>query len=80
MMVKQSEIKKVIRITSAYLVEELMRYKDITRDDALEMLMQTTCYEALMDPETELYLESKESVWDTLKEEITGNTYRLLVV
>jgi hypothetical protein len=79
-MVKKNEIKKVIRITSAYLVEELMKYKNITSNEALELLMQTACYEALMDPETDLYLESKEYVWDVLKEEITGNPYKLLVV
>lgn len=62
------------------LVMKLMKYKNITRDDALEMLMQTACYEALMDPDTDLYLESKESVWDVLKEGIAGNPYRLLVV
>ena len=79
-MVQQSKIKKVIRITFEYLVEKLMKYKAITRDDALEMIMQTACYGALMDPETDLYLESKESVWDILKEELAGNPYRLLVI
>ena len=79
-MVQQSKIKKVIRITFEYLVEELMKYKAITCDDALKMIMQTACYEALMDPETDLYLESKESVWDILKEELAGNPYRLLVI
>lgn len=33
---------------------------------------------ALMDPETELYAESREAVWDILKEELEGNPYRLL--
>ena len=79
-MIKQSDIKKVMRIISAYLVEELMKYKNITRDEALELLMQTTCYEALMDSETELYLESKEAVWEILKEELLGNPYRILVM
>ena len=79
-MIKQCDIKKVVRIISAYLVEELMKYKNITRDEALELLMQTTCYEALMDSETELYLESKEAVWDILKEELLGNPYRILVM
>lgn len=79
-MIKQCDIKKVVRIISAYLVEELMKYKNITRDEALELLMQTTCYEALMDSETELYLESKEAVWEILKEELLGNPYRILVM
>ena len=79
-MIKQSDIKKAVRIISVYLVEELMKYKNITRDEALELLMQTSCYEALMDSETELYLESKEAVWDILKEELLGNPYRILVM
>jgi hypothetical protein len=32
----------------------------------------------LMDSETELYLESRETIWDILKEELAGNPYRLL--
>ena len=79
-MVKQTEIKKVIRITSVYLVEQLMKYKNISCNEAIEFLMQTACYEALMDPETELYLESKEAVWDILREEMTGNPYGMLLL
>lgn len=76
----QSEIKKVMRIISSYLVEKLMNYKNISRDEAVELLMQTSSYEALMDADTDLYLESKESVWNILKEEIDGNPCGLLVV
>ena len=46
----------------------------------VEFLMKTTVYAALMDEETDLYLESRESILDILKEEIAGNPYRLLVV
>ena len=42
--------------------------------------MKTTVYAALMDEETDLYLEPRESVLDILKEELVGNPYRLLVV
>ena len=34
----------------------------------------------LMDEGTDLYLESRESVLDILKEELAGNPYRLLDV
>ncbi len=77
-MVEQARIKKVMRIIAAYLVENLMQYKNISRDEAVILLMRTTCYMALMDPETELYAESREAVWDILKEELEGNPYRLL--
>ena len=33
-----------------------------------------------MDFETELYLESKEVVWDILKEELSGNPYKMLQI
>lgn len=35
---------------------------------------------ALMDEDTDLYLESRECVLDILKEELAGNPYRLLEV
>lgn len=54
--------------------------KKCTRDEAVTILMQTTVYEALMDTETDLYLESREAVWDILKDELAGNPYRLLIV
>ena len=57
-----------------------MKDKGYSRDEAVELLMKTTVYAALMDEETDLYLESRESVLDTLKEELAGNPYRLLVV
>lgn len=71
---------RVMRSTAAYLVEQLMRLKNCSRDEAVNMLMKTTVYEALMDRETDLYLESREAVFDILKEELAGNPYRLLVV
>ena len=36
-------------------------------DEVLEILMTTTVYEALLDPDTGLYAESRESVFDILK-------------
>jgi len=71
---------RVIRSIAAYLVEQLMEIKKCSRDEAVGILMQTTVYEALMEPETDLYLESREAVLDILKEELSGNPYRLLIV
>ena len=75
-----SDQNRLIRSIAVYLVEQLMQLKNCARDEAVSILMQTTAYEALMDPETELYLESRESVMDILKEELAGNPYRLLVM
>ena len=41
-------------------------------------MIKTTVYAALMDEDTDLYLESREAVLDILKEELAGNPYRLL--
>jgi len=75
-----TEQNRVIRSIAAFLVEQLIVMKKCSRDEALAILMQTTVYEALMDPETDLYLESRESVMDILTEELAGNPYRLLIV
>lgn len=75
-----TEQNRVIRSIAAFLVEQLIELKKCSRDEALAILMQTTVYEALMDPETDLYLESRESVMDILMEELAGNPYRLLLV
>ncbi len=72
--------KKVMRSIAVFLVEYIMNDKGCSRDEAVEFLIKTTVYEALMDEETDLYLESRESVLDILKEELAGNPYRLLVV
>lgn len=75
-----TEQNRVIRSIAAFLVEQLIVLKNCSRDEALAILMQTTVYEALMDPETDLYLESREAVMDILTEELAGNPYRLLLV
>ncbi|MBE5834352.1 MAG: hypothetical protein E7309_06905 [Butyrivibrio sp.] len=79
-MIKGADYKKSIRKTAAFLVDYIMEEKHCSRDDAVAMLIKTTVYEALMDEETDLYLESRESVLDILKEELAGNPYRLLEV
>ena len=41
-----------------------MRWNNCSKEEALNTIIQTTVYEALMDPETELFLESRESIYD----------------
>ena len=77
-MLTGAEQKICMRNIATFLVEYLMKAKSCSRDEALETLLKTTVYAALMDPETDLYLESRESVLDILKEELAGNPYRLL--
>lgn len=68
----------MMRKTAFYLIEKLMETKNLTKEEALSTLLKTTVYEALMDEETFLYLESKEAVLDILLEELSGNIYRIL--
>jgi len=75
-----TEQNRAMRSIAAYLVGQLIEMEKCPRDEALAILMQTTVYEALMDPETDLYLESREAVMDILTEELAGNPYRLLLV
>ena len=69
--------KKSIRSIAAFLVEYIMNNNNCSRDEALELLIKTTVYEALMDTDTDLYLEPREAVLDILKEELAGNPYIL---
>ncbi|SFC08066.1 hypothetical protein [Butyrivibrio sp. YAB3001] len=79
-MITGADQKKAMRCIAAFLVEYIMNDKGCSRDEAVEFLIKTTVYEALMDEDTDLYLESRESVLDILKEELAGNPYRLLEV
>ena len=79
-MVTGADQKKAMRSIAAFLVEYIMNDKGCSRDEAVEFLIKTTVYAALMDADTDLYLESREAVLDILKEELAGNPYRLLEV
>jgi len=79
-MVTGADQKKAMRSIAAFLVEYIMNDKGCSRDEAVEFLIKTTVYAALMDADTDLYLESREAVLDILKEELAGNPYRLLQV
>ncbi len=72
--------KKAMRNIATFLVEYIMNDRGCSRDEAVEFLIKTTVYAALMDENTDLYLESREAVLDILKEELAGNPYRLLVI
>ena len=77
-MITKADQKKAMRNIAVFLVEHLMEDKGCSRDEAVELLIKTTVYEALMDSDTELYLESRYAVLNILKEELSGNPYELL--
>ena len=55
-MVTGADQKKAMRSIAAFLVEYLMNDKGCSRDEAVELLIKTTVYAALMDSDTDLYL------------------------
>ena len=79
-MITSADQKKAMQNIAVFLVEYIMKDRGYSRDEAVGFLIKTTVYAALMDEETDLYLESRESILDILKEELAGNPYRLLVV
>lgn len=65
--------KKALRTNVAYLVKRLADDENITTDVALERIMKTDLYAALMDPEMELYGESGNYLYKVLRQELHGD-------
>ncbi len=72
-MISDENRKRVIEKMSAYLVERLMSEKNLSRDIAGETLKKSLLYEMLLDSETDMYLESRESLWEYLTDEMNGH-------
>ena len=78
-MISDENRKRVIEKMSAYLVERLMLEKNLSRDIAGETLKKSLLYEMLLDSETDMYLESRESLWEYLTDEMNGHPENLLI-
>jgi hypothetical protein len=78
-MISDENRKRVIEKMSAYLVERLMSEKNLSRDIAGETLKKSLLYEMLLDSETDMYLESGESLWEYLTDEMYGHPENLLI-
>ena len=52
-MITSADQKKAMRNIAVFLVEYIMKDKGYSRDKAVEFLMKTTVYAALMDEETD---------------------------
>jgi hypothetical protein len=78
-MISDENRKRVIEKMSAYLVERLMSEKNLSRDIAGETLKKSLLYEMLLDSETDMYLESRESLWEYLTDEMNGHPENLLI-
>ena len=78
-MISDENRKRVIEKMSAYIVERLMSEKNLSRDIAGETLKKSLLYEMLLDLETDMYLESGESLWEYLTDEMNGHPENLLI-
>ena len=78
-MISDENRKRVIEKMSAYLVERLMSEKNLSRDIAGETLKKSLLYEMLLDSETDMYLESRDSLWEYLTDEMNGHPENLLI-
>ncbi len=78
-MISDENRKRVIEKMSAYLVERLMSEKNLLRDIAGETLKKSLLYEMLLDSETDMYLKSRESLWEYLTDEMNGHPENLLI-
>lgn len=79
-MMTETDINRAINSITVFLVNTIMEQKKCTQEEAVELLMKTVVYEALMDKETMLYCESKEAVADRLLKEIQDNMPDLLAI
>ena len=73
-------IRYSIDTLTAEVVEKYALSNNITLTDALKLFMKTKTFDLLSDPESFLYLESAEYVYDMLEAEKEGDVERWLEV
>ena len=77
---RTSEIIIAMNDVAAYLVTRYAREKGISRECALEAIMSTSVYEALLDPDTDMYSEPKAAVYDMLISEFDQHPEKMLIL
>ena len=69
---KNRDIKYAINDVAAYLVIRFAKENNISRESALEQIMRTAIYAALLDEESQMYCEPKAAVYDMLISEFNN--------
>ena len=75
---RNSDIIFAMNDIAAYLVIRYAKEKNISREHALEQIMSTSVYEALLDPNTQMYCEPKAAVYDMLIAEFDHHPEEML--
>ena len=71
-----ADINRSIRIIIKYIVKELAREINHSKNDIFQYLIKTGTYKMLQNKKTELYAESPEYVLDMLRDELSGDWER----
>lgn len=66
-------IIKATQTLVTHLVRYIQQCNNCTKEQALEMLITTATYDALIDKKTKLFCESKEYLVDMLESELRGD-------
>ncbi len=76
--VNNREIIKASNDIAAYLVIRFAHENNISRENALERIMRTTIYAALLDEESQMYCEPKAAVYDMLIFELNNHPEEMI--
>lgn len=76
----ERDVNYAIQSIAVYLVKKMQEINKCTQEEALLDLMKTAVYEALIDKETKMYCESRDSVLAMLLDELNGNVEKLLEI
>ena len=80
MILSNETIRYSIDTLAAEVVEKYALNNDMNLTDALKLFMKTKTFDLLCDPESFLYLESVEYVYDMLEAELEEDMERWLEV
>jgi len=80
MILSNETIRYSIDTLAAEVVEKYAINNDMNLTDALKLFMKTKTFDLLCDPESFLYLESVEYVYDMLEAELEEDMERWLEV
>ena len=72
------DFKNAANDVAAYLVIRYAQDNSISRERALEQIMMTTTYEALLDEESQMYCEPKAFVYELLISELNNHPEEMM--
>lgn len=74
------ESKMAMHNIAVFIVQRFAEKNKCSQEEALLTIMKTKTYAGLMDPETGIFLESRECVLDMAESELAGDYSKFLAV